>query len=47
VTYLESKIENGKSVIVRRVVETDIYVAITRKKGGDDFIQKMKKEMTK
>jgi RHS repeat-associated protein len=34
-TYLETKIENGKEIVLHRVIEVDVYVAITRNKNDE------------
>ncbi|HEY0067708.1 MAG TPA: RHS repeat-associated core domain-containing protein, partial [Flavisolibacter sp.] len=37
-TYLETKIENGKEVVLRRVIEVDVYVAVSRSAGTNHYL---------
>ena len=46
-TYLETKIENGKEIILHRVVEVDLYVAISRDRKSSHFFSKKEKNDAK
>jgi RHS repeat-associated protein len=39
-TYLEYKIENGQEIVLRRVVEVDVYVALSRNKENVHYYSK-------
>ena len=46
-TYLETTIENGKEIVLHRVVEVDVYVAISRDRKSSHFYSKKDKNDSK